>query len=44
MTGRFGLDRVGGRLVPTGAAALVALLLSRESRDDSLDAIPSLTA
>ncbi|OLT30669.1 MFS transporter [Nocardiopsis sp. CNR-923] len=37
----FGLNWVGGYLVLVGALTLAALLVSRETKDDSLDEIPS---
>ncbi|MFD3688187.1 MFS transporter [Nocardiopsis sp. NPDC058631] len=41
LAGAFGLVWVGGYLVLVGVITLVALLISRETRDDDLDAIPS---
>jgi metabolite-proton symporter len=41
LAGTFGLNWVGGYLVLVGVVTLVALLLSRETKDDSLDAIPT---
>ncbi|MFI6577863.1 MFS transporter [Nocardiopsis sp. NPDC050513] len=37
----FGLNWVGGYLVLVGALTLTALLISRETKDDSLDEIPA---
>ncbi|MEE2040520.1 MFS transporter [Nocardiopsis sp. CT-R113] len=39
LAGTFGLAWVGGYLVLVGVITLVALLISRETRDDDLDAI-----
>lgn len=39
LAGTFGLAWVGGYLVLVGVVTLVALLVSRETRDDDLDAI-----
>jgi MFS family permease len=40
LAGTLGLAWVGGYLVLVGAITLVALLISRETRDDSLDETP----
>ncbi|NKZ01397.1 MHS family MFS transporter [Nocardiopsis dassonvillei subsp. albirubida] len=40
LAGTLGLNWVGGYLVLVGAITLVALLISRETRDDSLDETP----
>ncbi|ASU58763.1 MFS transporter [Nocardiopsis dassonvillei] len=40
LAGTLGLNWVGGYLVLVGAITLVALLVSRETRDDSLDDTP----